>query len=171
MREQPSWSYLPEEYVDPSAPTDYGKGRKCAGKDCTSGPDGTRGSVSRYQVPDSAGRVYCFCCQDKQIDKNLHDALEEAAKRSEREVAVREWRRETGWMPRGRLLYHLREHRMRAGYSQAQLAQAVGCAPSTIGHTERQYYGTSDEIIAGICRVLGCTPEDLTGEAKPEEAA
>ena len=179
MREQPSWSYLPEEYVDPSAPTDYGRGRRCTGTECSSGPDGTRGTVSRYQIPEENGEVLCFHCQERQIDGQFTEALAAAARKEERERELAERRREVRRLLlrqkkerrgrhsakfRGQLLPGLRRLRQQAGHSQAQLGEIAGVSSSMVGQCEKLLTGASEEIQAKIAAALGVEPEDLRGE-------
>lgn len=58
----------------------------------------------------------------------------------------------------------MRQARLRAGYSQQQLADAVGATRQTIGLIEVGRYNPSLKLCTAICKTLGVTLNDLFWE-------
>lgn len=58
----------------------------------------------------------------------------------------------------------MRQARLHAGYSQQQLADAVGATRQTIGLIEVGRYNPSLKLCTSICKTLGVTLNDLFWE-------
>ncbi len=58
----------------------------------------------------------------------------------------------------------MRQARLHAGYSQQQLADAVGATRQTIGLIEVGRYNPSLKLCTAICKTLGVTLNDLFWE-------
>ncbi len=58
----------------------------------------------------------------------------------------------------------MRQARLCAGYSQQQLADAVGATRQTIGLIEVGRYNPSLKLCTSICKTLGVTLNDLFWE-------
>lgn len=57
----------------------------------------------------------------------------------------------------------LKELRIKAGFSQQDLAEKLGIPSRTYGAWERGENAINLRQAAAICNVLGCTPNDLVG--------
>ena len=57
----------------------------------------------------------------------------------------------------------LKELRIRAGFSQQDLAEKLGIPSRTYGAWERGENAINLKQAAAICNALGCTPNDLVG--------
>ncbi len=60
-----------------------------------------------------------------------------------------------------RLVCHLKEHRARAGLTQAALAEAVGVSRKTINTVENGVFVPSTPLALKIARVLGVPVEEV----------
>ena len=63
----------------------------------------------------------------------------------------------------------LKAARLKKGYSQQQLADALVVSRQTINAIEKGDYNPTIRLCIGICRVLGLTLNDLFWEESPEE--
>ena len=63
----------------------------------------------------------------------------------------------------------LQKKRNDAGFSQEQLAEAVGVTRQTIGMIEAGKFNPSLQLCIGICRALGKTLDELFWEEEDDE--
>lgn len=63
----------------------------------------------------------------------------------------------------------LKELRKKAGYTQKQLAEALGADLKTVGNWERGKTIMSIEQIWNCALILGCSPNDICGWPKEKE--
>ena len=63
----------------------------------------------------------------------------------------------------------LQKKRKDAGFSQEQLAEAVGVTRQTIGMIEAGKFNPSLQLCIGICRALGKTLDELFWEEEDDE--
>lgn len=54
--------------------------------------------------------------------------------------------------------------RMKAGLTQLELARKLGCSESLIAKWETGRGKPNPEKLEQLCKLLGCRPEDLSGE-------
>lgn len=62
---------------------------------------------------------------------------------------------------------HIKEHRLRRGFSQEELARAVGVSRQTINSVERGRYTPSLPLALRFARLFGC-PTDALFELQEE---
>ena len=61
----------------------------------------------------------------------------------------------------GKVKSHIKEHRLRRGLSQQELADAVGVSRQSINSIERGRYTPSLPLALRFARLFGCTTEEL----------
>ena len=57
----------------------------------------------------------------------------------------------------------IKELRIRNGFTQAQLARAVGVTPSAVGNYEQGISFPKESVLRKLFAVLNCTPDELLG--------
>lgn len=62
----------------------------------------------------------------------------------------------------------LKEIRIEKGFSQTELAEALGTTQGAIGKYERGELDLNTEKITQICKILNVSPNDLFGWDSPE---
>ncbi|MBR3974115.1 MAG: helix-turn-helix transcriptional regulator [Oscillospiraceae bacterium] len=65
--------------------------------------------------------------------------------------------------------YAMKQARMEKGYSQQQLADALGVSRQTINAIEKGDYNPTIRLCISICKALGLTLNDLFWEETSEE--
>ena len=61
----------------------------------------------------------------------------------------------------GKVKSHIKEHRLRRGLSQQELADAVGVSRQSINSIERGRYTPSLPLALRFARLFGCATEEL----------
>lgn len=69
-------------------------------------------------------------------------------------------------IPQEEIGRRLRTFRLRKGMSQGDLADTLSTRQANISDIERGVRGLTIQQLVRIARVLGCTPNDILGEAK-----
>jgi hypothetical protein len=131
---------VPDEYVDPSAPEDFGKGRRC---------EWCRSKVSRYQTPVGHPQILlCYPCQRVRVNRLLENGEAPRLSKSRGRQA-------------GRKLPGFRTAYKNSGISMDLIAHHVGVKRDHLRRVVSCEKGLALDRIPALAQILGVDEEEL----------